>query len=743
MRNSLDEIAWIEQYLLKQLNREEIKEMEQKIASDADFAQKVAFQQKLMRQIRVKGYKNELENIHSAFLKQKNASSFKRRFGRGSMFLNLLMITGALGLVLLAGYLFVGRKTTFNFPELSFESMSNFESPTNELDSSNHTLPLSVIKDSIIRIQNIKEHQKNIEQYFLINNEDTSITGNQGTILSFKQNSFVFKNDNKAYKGKVKIILKEFYELQDMLWASLNTMSDGHMLETGGMLYIEALDTTGKSLSLIQKMDINMPTNNKMQDMQLFEGDMTSGLINWKLANSDTSILLDRSSKKSEYVKASRWIDMLEKNKYRITYRIEKNKEIKAAYIHDLIPNGFHFQLCDASMKETQTEDSIMLTLKTIPYDSVAYFSYIILRNSINIVNEPQLKSGSTFVYIDDQLKENEVDIIKVNSDKAGLEKSFAKGVKSYSTFDDKFNYKDLCDEKKILEVINQKASCKSFFKSWNAHLVKKADQRNLKGKIKKIDGSINFKIDVNTGKAIKEEIHFNTQTEANDESIGLIKHYMRNLIRTSEFTPHIKNGVILDWVYEFDFNVDLKDGKIVKIATTNPVNMDMSSFAKKDTLFRKVKNDRLNKVINQIQTIVSGVANNQAVRNVNFSEYNYAFTASSLGWINCDRFINTPLVALEIPRKATTMPYLVCHSQSSILSGAFNNKGTVMYKVPKNEKVTLIQQVFNTDMTISFAFQTFYVSEAAYLPEPVFEQMNYEAFAQKVEEIKKQSKAW
>lgn len=123
--------------------------------------------------------------------------------------------------------------------------------------------------------------------FTIMSSRDTAITGEQGTKLFIKANSFVDMMD-KPVEGEIDIELKECYKLDDMLKENLTTLSDNKVLETGGMVYIGA-KSNFKELKLKQFTDIEManPLAEVMADtsMLLFYGKRNeqSYDINWTI----------------------------------------------------------------------------------------------------------------------------------------------------------------------------------------------------------------------------------------------------------------------------------------------------------------------------------------------------------------------------------------------------------------------------------------------------------------------------
>lgn len=128
-----------------------------------------------------------------------------------------------------------------------------------------------------------KQFDKPRQTFTLKANEDKTITCKEGTKITIKSNSFVTES-GKPVKGDIKFQVKEFYKSSDMLLANLTTTSNNDILETGGMLHIEAFSNGEKcQLKKEATIEIAFPTKDKKSDMQLFSGSWSSDKINWVL----------------------------------------------------------------------------------------------------------------------------------------------------------------------------------------------------------------------------------------------------------------------------------------------------------------------------------------------------------------------------------------------------------------------------------------------------------------------------
>ena len=142
------------------------------------------------------------------------------------------------------------------------------------------------VPDFVEESGSIKELYKLLEQekqVFCIHPKgDTIIRMDQGTILSFP--AYPFGDINVPC---VEIRVKEFYKKSDMIMENLSTTSNGRLLESAGMVYIEAsIKDSLIELASGKKVLVMMPADTLRDDMQGFNGerDPHTDVINW-LAN--------------------------------------------------------------------------------------------------------------------------------------------------------------------------------------------------------------------------------------------------------------------------------------------------------------------------------------------------------------------------------------------------------------------------------------------------------------------------
>ena len=114
---------------------------------------------------------------------------------------------------------------------------------------------------------------------------EQQLTANGGTLIVIPARSFVFE-DGSAPEGAVEITVKEAYAPADWIAHNLTTTSDGKLLQTGGMVYIDAR-SEGKPLALAAgaSLTVAMPAKNIDPAMELFVSRQDAGgNINWQPA---------------------------------------------------------------------------------------------------------------------------------------------------------------------------------------------------------------------------------------------------------------------------------------------------------------------------------------------------------------------------------------------------------------------------------------------------------------------------
>lgn len=120
-------------------------------------------------------------------------------------------------------------------------------------------------------------------QNFKLNaNIDNVVEGENGTILIMPKGCF--KNSKgEIVTEQIKVELSEALSVEEMLLSNLTTTSDGKLLETDGMIYINAT-VNGEQLTINKEnpIHIEIPTNKRKAEMMAYKGIRDEdGNMNW------------------------------------------------------------------------------------------------------------------------------------------------------------------------------------------------------------------------------------------------------------------------------------------------------------------------------------------------------------------------------------------------------------------------------------------------------------------------------
>lgn len=117
---------------------------------------------------------------------------------------------------------------------------------------------------------------------FIKSSENNIVKGEQGTKLIVPQNAFFNADGTEA--ENIRIELKEFYEVGNCLKQNISTMCGDKILESGGMIEINAFNSEGEELILDPANAPKISFKDKAENtegMQLFYGKIEDGVMKW------------------------------------------------------------------------------------------------------------------------------------------------------------------------------------------------------------------------------------------------------------------------------------------------------------------------------------------------------------------------------------------------------------------------------------------------------------------------------
>ncbi len=126
-------------------------------------------------------------------------------------------------------------------------------------------------------------HKVAPEVSFVQIEKETDVKTDQGTLVKIPSNCFVHA-DGSAVTGEVRFEVKEFYNYKDCIQKRLCTISDGKLLESGGMLYLSAAQGTEQlQVAPGKNLDVTFASQREEPEdgMQIFTGEFKDGKLNW------------------------------------------------------------------------------------------------------------------------------------------------------------------------------------------------------------------------------------------------------------------------------------------------------------------------------------------------------------------------------------------------------------------------------------------------------------------------------
>jgi len=130
-------------------------------------------------------------------------------------------------------------------------------------------------------------HEVNIQHYNLDATQEQVIDCDAGSTVIIPENAFTFADGSPIGDANLTIEIKEAFSYSDFISEGLFTHSKGEMLETGGMMYINAT-ADGKEVALRegQSLEIIYPLQETKDGMELFYAENDeNGNLDWSQAN--------------------------------------------------------------------------------------------------------------------------------------------------------------------------------------------------------------------------------------------------------------------------------------------------------------------------------------------------------------------------------------------------------------------------------------------------------------------------
>jgi hypothetical protein len=129
-----------------------------------------------------------------------------------------------------------------------------------------------------------ENQQPEILTFTFDSNTDTSFKTETGTQIKFTKNQFNNK-DGLPAQGLIIFQFREYHKISEMVYGKLSTLSDGKIISTDGMFYLNAINQSGDTLTLnpLKPLEIAVHKNDKDSGYYTFYNDKRNkDNFNWK-----------------------------------------------------------------------------------------------------------------------------------------------------------------------------------------------------------------------------------------------------------------------------------------------------------------------------------------------------------------------------------------------------------------------------------------------------------------------------
>lgn len=249
MRQSLENIKFIEDFILGNFDPSEHERAKQRIDGSPELSHLLETQQCIYSATKRKALRSEIQ----AYAPTATPSIFEQY--------KYWFIGGLAALTILIGFFIFNSNGSLE----KQQSSTSFQSQVSKNeDDVKPWIPFDV------------------QTFSFIAEKGTTILGQDGTLIILGKNSLLDVDGNQV-SGKVEAELIEALDWEDMIAYNLTTTSDGKALSSGGMMRIR-YKQNGKEVFVDPKqpMHIEIPTDDYKSEMKIWEGEVKNDHLNWK-----------------------------------------------------------------------------------------------------------------------------------------------------------------------------------------------------------------------------------------------------------------------------------------------------------------------------------------------------------------------------------------------------------------------------------------------------------------------------
>ena len=288
---------------------------------------------------------------------------------------------------------------------------------------------LGMVTESYVKL--VKEILPTEQMFTIDPGTLTVLKGLNNTRLYIAANS-ILDSSGQPVTDSVKVSLTEYFTIADQVLANLQTMHGDSILQTQGMIYFEATDTTGQLLSIdkAKPIRIEIPTKERVEQAKIFIGSRdSSGRMDWGQVVEPVKGLVPLPIKSVSSTNFNRqWSTCPEDYGITTTEEVWEWRYAHWYYLYEdvekyentlLATREFrerYFALCDASLLRTYTKnlDKNLWEIDEMMVD-------VLVKDSIKRVNE-FIEGRTTYINVnvrelsDEEVESEATDIDRIKS---------------------------------------------------------------------------------------------------------------------------------------------------------------------------------------------------------------------------------------------------------------------------------------------------------------------------------------
>jgi len=493
----------------------------------------------------------------------------------------------------------------------------------------------------------------NTEQVLKIKSgQEQSVTAAKGTLVIVPANAFVFE-DGTVPTGEVDLLVQEAYDPSDFVLHNLTTLSEGRILQTGGMVRINA-QSGGKALRLAEgaSLTVSIPNDGNFDsNMELFYAQpMENGLVNWKPAG-------------------QKFRKTLKPNRTEIRVDLAIGRRIAAIKVPEYPKPAFPVFKGQMPPEPKMTAAPYKPRPPRKPEWNEVQFMFGGGSGEMTLMSRKELKKAKKHfnqrldLYERDSAKYVQL-LERYERNVVGYEKAKVRYAETHRAWENEF-------QTRLQAII-------LYQREMRTHLYSKALAKALKMKAQTI---LQYETYSNLYWAVEHTAE--EQTRLMMLSGGILNDSKNSFRETGNIYESIIGTKIMDHYKGYP-------------AIHSRAVSALSSDSTQRIMSRMLEATGIKSIADSLQTEIKEKtllsANSPA--QLDYALKGYVATVSKLGWINCDRFYNDPAPKLEVRVNETedATLYAICKDMDAMLPFVRNSEGSYSTNgLPKGKIITVI----------------------------------------------------